>query len=159
MDEASAATTAIRTLSAVTERVVVGAAIVRDGLLLAAQRSYPAELDGRWELPGGQVELGESDVAALARECHEELAVDVVIGRQVGGDVPLPGGKVLRIFAAELADFAREPVAVTHRALRWVADDGLESVDWLPADEVLLPDLRALLRAGLGVTGLHRPRG
>src|SRR5215467_10554281 len=54
--------------------LVVGAAIIARGRLLAAQRADPPELAGGWELPGGKVEPGESDQEALVRECHEELA-------------------------------------------------------------------------------------
>lgn len=124
--------------------MVVGAAIVRDGAVLAAQRSYPHQLAGYWELPGGQVEPGESEQNALRRECREELAVDVHIGHHVGS-TDLPGGSVLRIYAATLANSAREPVALEHAALRWVASDALNDVDWLPGDRVLLPQLHALL--------------
>lgn len=125
-------------------KVVVGAAIVRDGALLAAQRSYPHQLAGYWELPGGQVEPGESEPDALRRECREELDVDVHIGHRIGG-TDLSGGSVLRIHAATLADPAGEPVALEHAALRWVTSDALDDVDWLPGDRVLLPRLRALL--------------
>ena len=44
---------------------VVGAALVRDGRVLAARRMQPAALAGGWEFPGGKVEPGESDVGAL----------------------------------------------------------------------------------------------
>ncbi|GAA1963799.1 (deoxy)nucleoside triphosphate pyrophosphohydrolase [Amycolatopsis minnesotensis] len=125
--------------------VVVGAAIVRAGKLLAQQRAWPADADGKWELPGGRVEAGESDVDGLARECAEELGVAVTVGARVGADVDLPGGKVLRIYAAGLADDGEEPRAVEHRALRWLDVSELDGLDWLPADRILLPDLRALL--------------
>ncbi len=59
--------------------VVVGAAIVRDGRLLAARRTEPPGLAGGWELPGGKVEPGETDREALLREIREELGVDVVL--------------------------------------------------------------------------------
>ncbi len=125
-------------------KVVVGAAIVREGAVLAAQRSYPHRLAGYWELPGGQVEPGESEQDALRRECREELAVDVHIGRLLGG-THLSGSSVLRVYAATLTDPAREPVALEHAALRWVASDALDDVDWLPGDRVLLPQLHAVL--------------
>ncbi|MPY80326.1 MAG: NUDIX domain-containing protein [Actinophytocola sp.] len=141
-------------------KVVVGAAIVRDGALLAAQRSYPSQLAGYWELPGGQVEPGEAEPDALRRECREELDIDVHIGHHVGGTA-LPGGSMLRIYAATLADPALEPVALEHAALRWVASDALDDVDWLPGDRVLLPRLRALLDTGDAVarSNQHRPGG
>jgi 8-oxo-dGTP diphosphatase len=124
--------------------VIVGAAIVRGGKLLAQERDWPVDAAGKWELPGGMVEPGESDVDGLRRECAEELGVDVVVGDRVGSDVPLPGGKkVLRIFAAKILD--GDPRAVEHRGLRWLAVEDLDDVDWLPADRELLPELGKLL--------------
>ena len=125
--------------------VIVGAALVRDGKLLAQQRAWPADHAGQWELPGGRVEAGESDAFALARECSEELDVVIEVGERVGEDVALPGGKVLRIYAASLVSPGGEPRAVEHRAVRWLGPDDLDDVDWLPADRILLPALRALL--------------
>lgn len=126
-------------------RVVVGTAIVRDGAVLAQQRAYPPELRGLWELPGGRVEPGESDVAAVARECREELGVDVVVGAPLGPDVPLGGGKLLRVYLATLREATAQPRPHDHAALRWLTAGGLDSVEWLPADQVLLPALRLLL--------------
>ena len=76
-------------------RIVVGAAIVHDGRLLAARRSAPADLAGGWELPGGKVEPGESEADALVRECREELGVAVVVGERVPGEWPLRDDLVL----------------------------------------------------------------
>jgi len=78
--------------------VVVAAALIDDGRLLLAQRTRPPELAGRWELPGGKVEPGESEDVALARELREELGVECSIGAALSGDVELPGGMVLRAY-------------------------------------------------------------
>ncbi|MFJ5989849.1 (deoxy)nucleoside triphosphate pyrophosphohydrolase [Lentzea sp. NPDC092896] len=126
-----------------TARVVVGAAIVRDGRLLAQQRSYPESHAGQWELPGGRVEPGEKPADALVRECVEELGATVVVGEQIGPDVPLKKDLVLRIFAAELA--GGEPEALEHNAVRWLTVGELAGLDWLPADRVLVPALHSLL--------------
>lgn len=125
--------------------VVVGAAVVRDGCLLVQQRAFPVEVAGRWELPGGRVEPGESDVDAVRRECVEELGVDVVVGGRVGADVPLPNGMVLRVYSATLRETGAEPRAVEHRALRWVSAAEVSELDWLPADRALVPALLALV--------------
>lgn len=124
--------------------VVVGAAIVRDGRVLAARRAHPPTLAGRWELPGGAVEPGEDEAGALARECREELALRVDVGEQVGHDVALPGGRVLRVRIATCPATA-EPVAREHGALRWVGPDELAGLDWLDTDRELLAPLRTLL--------------
>ena len=129
--------------------VVVGAAIVCDARVLAAQRAEPPRLAGYWEFPGGKVEPGEGEVAALVRECREELGVEVAVGPRLGGDVPLPGGTAtLRVFTAQVV--AGTPTALEHRALRWLAAGEVDAVDWLPTNAPLLPALRALLDRPLG---------
>lgn len=135
-----------RALALADAPVVVGTAIVRERSLLAQQRAYPAEAAGLWELPGGRVEPGESDVDAVVRECQEELGVEVTVGPAVGPDVALPSGKLLRIYRASLSDPAATPHPHDHAALRWLKAGQLGSVKWLPADRVLLPALRQTLR-------------
>jgi 8-oxo-dGTP diphosphatase len=136
-----------RALALADAPVIVGTAIVRGRCLLAQQRSYPPEAAGLWELPGGRVEPGESDVDAVARECAEELGVKVEVGEAVGPDVALPKGKLLRIYRAGLVGDA-EPHPHDHADLRWLTAGQLGSVPWLPADRVLIPALRQLLRSG-----------
>lgn len=124
---------------------VVGAAVVRDGRLLVAQRSYPAELAGRWELPGGGVEAGEAEPRALVRECREELGADVRVGDRVGTDLPL-GRRVLRVYRAELVPGSPEPEAREHRALRWVGPREVAALAWLDADRAVVAELLDVLR-------------
>ncbi len=126
--------------------VVVGAALLRGDRVLAAQRSYPPELAGCWEFPGGKVGAGEDERAALARECREELGVEIAVGARLGEDTATSGGRsVLRVYAARLV--AGDPVAREHAALRWLCAGELDEVAWLDADRPLLPPLRVLLRA------------
>jgi 8-oxo-dGTP diphosphatase len=124
--------------------VVVGAAIVRDRTVLAAQRDHPPAAAGRWEFPGGKVEPGETEQTALARECTEELAADVVVGDRLGPDLVLASGWLLRLYLATLAP-GSDVSAAEHRALRWLPGDRLAELAWLPADRVVLPSLGRLL--------------
>jgi 8-oxo-dGTP diphosphatase len=126
-------------------RVIVGAAIIADGRVLACARADPPEMAGRWEFPGGKVEPGEDEAAALARECLEELGVRVSIGSRVGADVLLGhGGAVLRVYAARLCD-GDEPQLIEHQAMRWLGADELSDVAWLPADAPIVAALPPLL--------------
>ncbi|AVT33869.1 DNA mismatch repair protein MutT [Plantactinospora sp. BC1] len=128
-------------------KVVVGAAIVVAGRVLACARSHPPEVAGRWEFPGGKVEPGESEVAALIRECAEELGVRVEIGDRVGRDVRMGHGRsVLRVYLAELVD-GDQPQPLEHSELRWLRPEELDSVPWLPADVPIVAALRPLLAA------------
>ncbi|MBL8925551.1 MAG: NUDIX domain-containing protein, partial [Pseudonocardia sp.] len=97
---------------------VVATALVRNGRVLVAQRARPVELAGRWELPGGRVEPGEDEPAAVVRECREELGTDVVPDGRVGTDLPMDIG-VLRVHLARPAPGAAEPRALEHTAVRW----------------------------------------
>lgn len=125
--------------------MVVGAAIIEGGRVLACERSAPPEVAGRWEFPGGKVEPGEAETDALARECVEELGVRVAIGARVGRDVRMAHGRsVLRVYAARLLH-GDEPKALEHADLRWLSAADLDSVDWLPADVPIVAALRPLL--------------
>jgi 8-oxo-dGTP diphosphatase len=126
-------------------RIIVGAAIIACGRVLACARADPPELAGKWEFPGGKVEPGETEVEALIRECDEELGVRVEVGDRIGRDVPLGHGQaVLRVYAARLAD-GDLPRALEHSELRWLTAGELNSVVWLPADAPIVAALPPLL--------------
>lgn len=116
-----------------TERIVVGAALYDDGRLLAARRSAPPELAGRWELPGGKVEPGEHPEEALVRELREELGVAAEPVARVPGQWPLKPGHVLWVWTAKLLSGDPEPLE-DHDELRWLTPDEIWSVEWLDAD-------------------------
>jgi 8-oxo-dGTP diphosphatase len=135
----------VHTEETATTQVIVGAAIIDGGRVLACQRAEPPAMAGRWEFPGGKVEPGETEVVALVRECQEELGVQVDIGARVGTDVPLgKGGAVLKVYAARLVD-GTAPQALEHTQLLWLARDELYTVDWLPADAPIVAALSPLL--------------
>ncbi|MFD8572330.1 (deoxy)nucleoside triphosphate pyrophosphohydrolase [Streptomyces sp. NPDC059639] len=114
--------------------VVVAAALYdADGRLLAARRSAPAELAGRWELPGGKVEPGEAQEHALVRELREELGVEAVPVSRVPGEWVLKPGYVLRVWRCALDSGTPAPLE-DHDELRWLAPADLWTVNWLDQD-------------------------
>jgi 8-oxo-dGTP diphosphatase len=133
-------------------RLVVGAAVLRGGRVLAARRTTPPELAGRWELPGGKVEHGETPDDALAREVAEELGCTVVATEWLPRSVQVRDGLVLRVAVAHLVEGELEPTPVEHDQVCWLGPDELDDVDWLEADRPFLPDLREVLAR-------PRPRG
>jgi 8-oxo-dGTP diphosphatase len=114
--------------------VVVGAALIEEGRLLAARRSAPPELAGRWELPGGKLEPGESAEQALVRELREELGIEAQPLDRVPGEWPLPKpGYTLRVWTARILSGTPEPLE-DHDRLRWLTAADIDSVDWLDQD-------------------------
>ena len=133
----------IAMLAARETQVVVAGAIVQHNAVLAARRTTPPELAGRWELAGGKVDPGETEQVALTRELAEELGVAVAVGERLGGDVDLGDNRILRCYLASIV--SGEPAPTEHDAVRWVSAAELDTVDWLDSDRALLPDLRRSL--------------
>ncbi|HET7329016.1 MAG TPA: AAA family ATPase [Nocardioidaceae bacterium] len=114
-------------------------AIVRDaaGRLLLIQRGQPPA-QGTWSLPGGRVEAGESDAAAVAREVREETGLSVQPGEQVGRvERDGPGGVVYEIY-----DYAATVMGGTLAA----ATDATDARWAGPAELLRLPCAPGLVR-------------
>ena len=121
--------------------LVVAAAIISDRRVLAARRSAPPEIAGRWEFPGGKVEPGETPEQALARECLEELGVTVRVGERLAVTTDTIE---LHLYAGEISAGIPLPLQ-DHDKLRWVRTAELDDVDWLPIDRALVDAVRPLL--------------
>lgn len=122
---------------------VVGAALIRDGKVLASRRTGPARLAGLWEFAGGKVEDGETDQVALIRELHEELGVTISVGERIGPDLPIGDTAVLRIYLAVLLE--GEPQLRDHDEHRWLTALELDDVPWIPVDAPVIEAVRQLL--------------
>lgn len=123
---------------------VVGAAIIRDGHILAARRTTPPEAAGRWEFPGGKVESGETPETALVREVAEELGCAIEVSGWLSGTAPIGETHVLTVAIARLV--RGEPTPEEHDQVRWLGPEELGDVDWLEPDRPFLPELAELLR-------------
>lgn len=123
---------------------VVAAVLVRDGRVFATQRGY-GEFKDKWEFPGGKVEAGESREEALRREIREELDAEIAVGKllcTVEYDYP---AFHLTMHCYLCSVVSGTLVLKEHESARWLSADGLESVDWLPADIQVIPIIRKCL--------------
>ncbi|WP_433545867.1 (deoxy)nucleoside triphosphate pyrophosphohydrolase [Streptomyces sp. CA-294286] len=128
-----------------TERLVVGGALFHRGRLLAARRSSPPELAGRWELPGGKCEPGETPEQALVRELREELGVEIEPVERIPGQWPLKPGYVFQVWTARLLSGEPRPLE-DHDELRWLGPEEEDAVDWLDQDRPAVAEAVRLLR-------------
>lgn len=128
-------------------RQVVGAAIVRDGQVLAARRTAPPEAAGRWELPGGKVEPGESPGHAVVREVREELGCTVAVTGWLPGAAAIGTTHELTVAVAVLTSGTPRPVE--HDAVRWLGVAELGDVDWLEPDRPFLGPLARVMMGGV----------
>ena len=105
----------------------VGAIVTDDdGRLLLVQRGHEPEA-GRWSLPGGRVQAGESDPQAVVRELREETGLVVTPGVLVGTvERPAPGGAVF-----DISDYA-----ATVSGGRLAAGDDAADARWIHPDDL-----------------------
>ena len=124
------------------KQIEVVAAIIHDeGRIFATQRGYGDYKDG-WEFPGGKMELGESPEEALKREIWEELETKIIVEhlvQTVEYDYPKFHLK-MHCFWCHIE--SGQLVLKEHEAARWLKPEELDSLDWLPADKVVVEKLQ-----------------
>lgn len=125
------------------KRIEVVAAIIHDdeGRIFATQRGYGDYKDG-WEFPGGKMEPGESPEEALRREIWEELETRIVVERLVQ-TVEYEYPKFhLRMHCFWCHVESGSLTLKEHEAARWLSKEQLDSVDWLPADQIVVDQIK-----------------
>ena len=129
---------------------VVGAIVERDGAVFAARRNLERSAGGLWEFPGGKIEAGETPEAALRRELHEELGVDVAVGPFVDRSLSDVGTTRIELSCYAAQFTGEDPTTSSdHDAMQWVPLTELSSLQWAPGDVPLLeglPERLATLR-------------
>lgn len=126
---------------------VVAALIEREGKLLLARRDATGDQAGLWEFPGGKVEAGESQQAALIRELQEELGIDATVAEFVATSELQQSARLIRLHGWRVSDFTGGITLQCHSEIRWVVPADVHSFELAPAD---VPLIDAYLRAYCG---------
>ena len=120
---------------------VVAAVILHEGRILATQRGY-GEWKDWWEFPGGKMEAGETPEEALVREIREELSTEISVDEflcTVEYDYP----KFSLTMHCYLCSLLTEALHLNeHEAAKWLTQDELDCVEWLPADLKVIEALK-----------------
>ena len=119
---------------------VVGA-IIKDGdRYLVGQRAANKSQGGLWEFMGGKIEPGETPEQALARECREELGLEIENERIVNSVIHEYPEKTIRLTLIECTPKAGSlPHLNEHQQIRWVKVAEMANMPFCPADMDLLP--------------------
>lgn len=125
---------------------VTCAIIIRDGLILTVQRSEEMKHPLKWEFPGGKVEVGESAETCIMRELKEELHIEVELLRKLSPVEFQYGDKSIRLIPFEMLLLSDEIVLKEHSQLKWLNVTGLNDLDWLPADVLVIDQYMKLKR-------------
>ena len=145
---------------------VVAAIICKDDKIFATQRGY-GEFKDWWEFPGGKMEPGETPEQALVREIREELSAEISVDRflctvdydyqtlasgracsrseeskqaLLSSRLITPFHLTMHCYYCHLIDDALH--LNEHEAARWLAMDELDSVSWLPADVMVVNEIK-----------------
>ena len=124
------------------KKIEVVAAIICDGdKFFATQRGY-GEWKDWWEFPGGKIEVGETAEEALQREIREELATEIAIDKLITTvDYDYPKFHLtMHCFLCHVQ--CGHLTLLEHESARWLKREEFNSVKWLPADEVVLEQLK-----------------
>jgi len=134
--------------------LAVGTIVVRDGCVLLARRGKPPGL-GKWSVPGGAVDAGESLEDAARREIHEECGIEVeltdtieVLQRVTRDDAQrVRFHYVIVDYVARWAAGEPRPSAEASE-VRWVRPEEFEALDMTPGTAEVIR--RMLRKAGIG---------
>jgi 8-oxo-dGTP diphosphatase len=125
-----------------TIRVAAGALFDKQGRVLIAQRLPGTHMAGRWEFPGGKINAGETEYAALARELREELGVTLVAAErmlELTHDYP---ERRVELYMWRVTEYRGEPRGRDGQALKWVTPAALIEEDLLEADRPIVMALQ-----------------
>jgi 8-oxo-dGTP diphosphatase len=116
-------------------RVPCVGAIVHDAagrILLVRRANDPGR--GQWSIPGGRVELGETDAGAVVREVQEETGLGVAVDRLAGVvERAGPGGVtyVIRDYVCTVTEGVAQP-GDDASEVAWVETHGLADLELVP---------------------------
>lgn len=127
--------------------VVAVALVDADGRVLLAQRPEGKNLAGMWEFPGGKLEAGETPEAALIRELHEELGIDVKASCLAPLTFASHSYERFHLLMPLYVCRRWQGIATGREGqkLAWVRPQQLKDYPMPPADEPLIPMLLDLL--------------
>ena len=114
---------------------VVAGIIINQNKILIGKRKDEDIGGGKWEFPGGKIEIGEANSEALERELYEELGISVKIGEELMNYEHMFKTTIYNISFMEIIDYDGEIRNNAHSEIKWVKFSNLLEYDFISGDD------------------------
>lgn len=120
---------------------VVAGIIINQNKILIGKRKDKDIGGGKWEFPGGKIEVGETNSEALERELYEELGISVKIGKELMNYEHVFKTTIYNITFMEIIDYEGEICNNAHSEIKWVKFLNLPEYDFISGDDRFIQSL------------------
>ena len=114
---------------------VVAGIVINQNKILIGKRKDKDIGGGKWEFPGGKIEIGETNSEALERELYEELGISVKIGKELMNYEHMFKTTIYNISFMEIIDYDGEIRNNAHSEIKWVKSSNLLEYDFISGDD------------------------
>lgn len=114
---------------------VVAGIIINQNKILIGKRKDKDIGGGKWEFPGGKIEIGETNSEALERELYEELGISAKIGKELMNYEHMFKTTIYNISFMEIIDYDGEIRNNAHSEIKWVKFSNLLEYDFISGDD------------------------
>ena len=120
---------------------VVAGIVINQNKILIGKRKDEDIGGGKWEFPGGKIEVGETNSEALERELYEELGISVKIGKELMNYEHVFKTTIYNITFMEIIDYEGEICNNAHSEIKWVKFSNLPEYDFISGDDRFIQSL------------------
>jgi len=120
---------------------VVAGIIINQNKILIGKRKDKDIGGGKWEFPGGKIEVGETNSEALERELNEELGISAKIGKELMNYEHVFKTTIYNITFMEIIDYDGEICNNAHSEIKWVKFSNLAEYDFISGDDRFIQSL------------------
>ena len=120
---------------------VVAGIIINQNKILIGKRKDKDIGGGKWEFPGGKIEIGETISKALERELYEELGISAKIGKELMNYEHMFKTTIYNITFMEITDYEGEIRNNAHSEIKWVKFSKLPEYDFISGDDRFIQSL------------------
>lgn len=118
-------------------KVVAGYIIKNNKILIARRKTGDEEVFGKWEFPGGKVEIGEDEYYAIEREIQEEFDLDIKAHYFITNTIHKTKNKEIDLRLYYCTYEEGKIKLHDHFEYKWISKKDILNYDLTPADTIL----------------------